>query len=161
MPEEHKHSLRAKRSWRSVLWFLVGFVMGPIVVNAGFILSGYLLSPPVQNIDVAKHSVQRRLYDYLTHEGHEKRGPRFRALVGTLDNMRWENAGLSRHTVKAYLGPPDHTRDEGSAVHLGYHYKDDKDQERMAIVTFRDNLFVRIGYGLPTSPSGNGKGEGL
>ena len=158
MPEEDNRTTAGKRSWRSVFWFLVGFVTGPIIFNAGFILLGYFLAPHVQNMDHAEQAVRCRLYDYLTHEGHKNRGPRFRSLVGTLDNMRWEKADMSRETVTAYLGTPDLSHDQGNAVHLGYHYRDEQNRERVAVVTFRDGRLVSVGYGdLPAGGPGRDK----
>jgi len=103
--------------------------------------------------------VPRPLYDYLTHEGHKDRGPRFRAFVGTLDNMRWEGAEFSRNTVTAYLGTPDRTGGEGSAVHLGYEYRDEQDRQRVAVVTFREGRLVRVGYGAMSANAGSKEGQ--
>ena len=149
MAETDKYTTAGRRSWRSLFWFLVGFVTGPIILNAGFILLGYLLAPPAQDMDDAEKVVGPRIYDYLMREGHTNRGPRFWALVAALDNMRWEGADLSRDTVKAYLGPPDLTHEEGNVVTFGYLYRDAQGRQRVADLTFRNRRLVCVGYGAP------------
>jgi len=159
MAETDKHATAKRHSCRPVFWFLAGFVTGPIMLNVGFLLIGHLATTPRQDRDSAQKFVERYLYDYLTHEGHGDRGPRFMALVSALGAKRWASANLSRDMVTAYLGTPDFTHDEGDVAAIGYIYRDEQARERVANLLFRNGWLISVGCGdLPADGTKGNRG---
>lgn len=148
--------VRSPRGWRrGLFWFLAGLLAGWATLWAvswlGFLTSDY---SKVQREDLHPQVVEA-LHVYLTEEGPDARGERFRQFALLLDAEVGAGRELSERQLMNYFGPPDLTTEKADMRYFEFNFDYHSAQDWAVLVAIKNGIVQWFGY----NPAHPGAGD--